>query len=162
MISNILIQRTEELERERKIALDKVYDEFVTWTKSFENDNNDNNDLKNKKKSKQTLLPRRNIPFLQIDVSDQEYVYESQYTISLNTDPSVNKYGISCSDVVNRINELMSTHSQPYKCSYSINWYSGKGFYGFLNRLQNKTPYVKSINFVLNTMSFCYSNSNSS
>jgi len=157
IISNILIQRTEELERERKEALDKAYNDFIIQIDSLKNiDNN----LKNKKK--QTLSPRRNIQFLQIDVSDQEYTYDSQYIISLNTDPKVNKYGISCSDVVNRINELMNTYSQPYKCSYSIHWYSGKGINGCLNRLQRKSPYVKSINFVLNTVSFCCSDSSGS
>jgi hypothetical protein len=152
MISEILILRTEQQEAERKKALSKVYEDF------FEQLNNMNEDIKfakSKSKNKSKNNTRRDLIFLNIDLRDKEYHDASQYMVSINTDSEINKYGVSCADIVSRINELMLENCQPYKCTYSLDWYSGNGFWGFFKKLQCKYPYVKSVRFVLNTVSYC-------
>lgn len=129
MHSNILINCTEQKETERQCHLQSAYDNFIKFTLHEPNDGK--------------------ITFLKINFKDKEYSDETAYMTNINSDEKINKYGTSCSDIVERINKLMQNNSHPYRCSYAIDWYCGKGISGFFKKIQCVYPYVKSVDFVL-------------
>lgn len=131
MISNILILKTQEDEIARRNALQVIYDDFVRKLGLFQLEKIDNNYL-----------------FLKIDLRSENYTDED-YLVNINNDPKILEYGISCSDIVQRINQMMKDHLQPYRCNYAIDWHSGKGICGRWRKIRGIYPFVKSVNFML-------------
>jgi len=138
MISDIYIQRTEEKENNRKIALNKIYNEFIEKINKLELKKIDNKYL-----------------FLRINLQDKNYKDDDSYIVNVNNDPLVSAYGISCSDIVNKINEIFIREQQPFKCIYNINWSCGHGIFGLWNKIRGNYPYVKCVNFLVMCVSYC-------
>lgn len=138
MISDICIQRTEEKENERKVALTKAYYDFIEKVNKTEIEKIDNKYL-----------------FLRINLQDKNYKDTNNYLVNVNNDPLVSNYGISCSDIVNKINEIFIREQQPFKCMYNIHWGSGNGISGWWKRVNGNYPYVKYVNFLVMRVSYC-------
>lgn len=135
MHNNLLILRTEQEEENRKKLLLETYDGFINYLSKFS-----------------AAQINNKLLFLKIDLKENNYSYDSSYLTDINTNPKILEYGISCKDIVHRIDELMKEKNQPYRASYLIDWYAGKGFNGFLKKLKCDYPYVKSVNFTLSKL----------
>jgi len=140
MNSDIYIQRTEEKENERKIALTKAYDEFIAKVNRTEIEKIDNKYL-----------------FLRIDLQNRKYKDTDNYLANINNDSLISNYGISCSDIVDKINEMFIDGKQPFKCIYSINWSSGDGVLGWWKKMRENYPYIKCVNFLVMRVSYSVS-----